>query len=78
MDTITIDINELNKIYSFNKEKTIEQFDKLVINCPYARIKLNCNDRLKCCSPECIKYAMYNYTLEDKHLCWHHALLYRK
>ena len=75
---IEVDTNELNKIYSFNKDQTIEQFDKIAINNPYARVKLNCINKNKCTSPSCIKYAMYCYVLENKHLCWHHALCYKK
>jgi hypothetical protein len=75
MDIIEVNLASLPTI---NKYEMIDQFTKIAEKNPYARTKLNCCDKNKCDSSDCIKYAMYHYVLDNKNLCWHHALCYKK
>lgn len=77
MDTIT-SINMDLFLPSLNKDDMMKDFMVIASKNPNYRIKLNCYDKLKCDTSDCIKYAMYNYVIESKNLCWHCALCHKK
>lgn len=66
----------LSFILDISKLDLMEGFNKSALTNPLSRVKLNIHDKKKCNHSNCVKYASYNYLLENMNLCWYHSYTY--
>jgi hypothetical protein len=79
MSTLNVNIAEFSEfVTKYQNKSVLTEFTEIASKNPYARRKIDYTSKCKCDNGDCIKYAMYHYVLEDKKLCWHHALCYTK